>query len=92
LSDDPGVTVVLPFAGPRLRVAYAFGNQQARFVLGVLGAWESNFWREERNYAYVETPWLCWDSCESYTTQAHHVVGGNRFLAALTFGGAIGVR
>jgi hypothetical protein len=89
LSDDPGVSLVLPFAGPRVRAAYAFGRGRGHFEIGALLAWETNLTRTERSYSYVETPWLCSDSCAPYTTQAHHVVGGTKTLVALTLGGTI---
>jgi len=88
LSDDPGVTVALPFAGPRVRAAYAFRAGPRHFEMGALFAWEINLTRAERTYSYTERPWLCFDSCQPYTTEAHHVVGGSRAMLALTFGGS----
>lgn len=86
LSDDPGVTEWLPFVGPRFHAAYAFGAGRTHFEIGAFMAWETNPMRIERSYSYVETPWLCMNSCEPYTTEAHHVVGGSRALFALMLG------
>jgi hypothetical protein len=91
LSDDPGVDKVLPFVGPRVRMAQTFGTRRGHFEIGLLLGWETNTSRPDARYTYTEHNWLgCWDSCgPPVTHEAHHIVGGSRTIAALTLGGSI---
>jgi hypothetical protein len=91
LGDDPGVNKVLPFVGPRVRVAQTFGSGRGHFEVGLLVGWETNPWRPEVTYTYTEHSLLgCWETCSPPAThEVHRVVGGSRAIAALTLGFAL---
>lgn len=55
LSDDPGASATLPFAGVRVRASQRLGR---RFLLGLAATLEQDLYRERRVYSYTSTPWL----------------------------------
>ncbi len=96
LSNDPGVSGTLPFAGGRSRLSYQFGRRFAdpskagrerrefrRFQLGASAAFENDLTRERHVSYYTETSWL---GGENYATSSTHKIGFQTVSPTLDLG------
>jgi hypothetical protein len=87
LSDDPGASATLPFAGGALRLGYLFGrSRRGHFNLGGLVAVDQDLWRETRTYSYYSSDWL--DGSSGYVSRTN-TVGGTRWALGVTLGATL---
>ena len=89
LSDDPGASATLPYAGGKLRVAYLVGHGKGHFTLGAEFGVDTDLGRKRVQYDYQENGWLFDDGTR--TEHADHTVGGTRTSVLLLLGGTIDV-
>lgn len=83
LSDDPGTSATLPFAGVRARGVYLFGKGPRHFQLGFAASVDRDLSRVTHTYTYRETSW--WDGSTS-TESATHTVGFTTLGAMIDLG------
>jgi hypothetical protein len=89
LSSDPGLRAWLPHAGGMARMTVAFPSaSRGHFELGLLLSWEHDLGTVESEYWYMEREM---PFSNDHMEHAHHVVGGDRVLFALTIGTLIGM-
>jgi hypothetical protein len=89
LSDDPGASATLPYAGGKLRLAYLAGHRKGHFTLGGEFGVDTDLGRERVQYDYQETNWLFDDGTS--IVHAGHTVGGTRTTVLLFLGGTLDI-
>lgn len=85
-GDDPGATALLPFAGLRAGIGYAFGENRSHFVLGVVALGETDLRAKRVEYDYVEHGWFGGDGTLKHVDTT---VWTNRLGVALRLGATL---
>lgn len=86
LSDDPGISGSVPYAGGRLVLGYSFAGRKSsphRAFIGLVGALDQDLERETRTVTYQSDNWLFGGSSE--VTSTHTI--GQTTLAGFLVGG-----
>jgi hypothetical protein len=76
LSNDPGVSGSVPYAGGRLVLGYSFAvrkNGPHRVVVGLIGAWDRDLDRKSKSVTYTTDDWLFGGGASDVT--ATHTIG-----------------
>lgn len=75
LSDDPGVSGAVPYAGGRVVLGYSFRSRPGlrhRGFIGLMGGLDQDLAREKRTVTYLEEGWLFGGTTEQTSV---HTVG-----------------
>jgi hypothetical protein len=86
LSDDPGISGSVPYAGGRLVLGYSFAGRKGsphRAFIGLVGALDQDLERETRTVTYQSENWLFGGSSE--VTSTHTI--GQTTIAGFLVGG-----
>lgn len=83
LSDDPGASATLGYAGGRFALGYRVGGwRDANVAITTFGFWNRDLKTVERSYAYeipASTGWLSGDYYPAETGHATHTVGPSQW-------------
>jgi hypothetical protein len=86
LTDDPGISGSVPYAGARLVLGYSFagraGSAQRAFI-GLLGTLDRDLERETRSVTYQSRGWLTGETSEMTST---HTIGQTTIAGFLVVG------
>jgi hypothetical protein len=86
LSDDPGISGSVPYAGGRLVLGYSFTGRKSsphRAFIGLVGALDQDLERETRTVSYQSENWFFGGSSE--VTSTHTI--GQTTIAGFLVGG-----
>ncbi len=87
LSDDPGASATLPYAGGKFRLSYLFGHRKGHFTLGGEFGVDTDLGRKRVQYDYQETDFLFDDGTS--IQHGDQTVGGTRATFVVLLGGTI---
>ncbi len=89
LSDDPGASGTVGFAGGRIFASYPMFRGPHHMTLGIGGSYEKDVTQWHVTYDYVQSGWF---GHEDFTDHADHVLGTQRLGLSVNIGGSFDVR
>lgn len=89
LSDDPGASATLPYAGGKVRLSYVFGHRKGHFTLGGEFGMDTDLGRKRVQYDYQETDFLFDDATS--IQHGDQTVGGTRTTFLVLLAGTIDI-
>ena len=87
LSNDPGVSGSVPYAGGRLVLGYSFAGRKSsrhRAFIGLIAALDSDLERESKSVTYTADDWLFGNG--SSKTSSTHAIGQTTLAGFLVAG------